>query len=132
MRRFPAVALVLLVSGCSSGLKRPVQEVTAVVGPDQVQHVKVVAHTYWFEPNRIVVHAGKPVELEIKNHAVFVPHNMTCMGAESQISVKQDLGMFRGRKVVRFTPTQPGEYPFYCDKDSHASKGMKGVLVVVP
>jgi uncharacterized cupredoxin-like copper-binding protein len=32
---------------------------------------------------------------------------------------------------VHFTPTQAGEYPFHCDVDGHAKKGMRGVIVVV-
>lgn len=39
-------------------------------------------------------------------------------------------------KVVKFTPTKSGRYPFYCSKkllifESHEEKGMKGVLEVV-
>ena len=32
--------------------------------------------------------------------------------------------------TVRFTPTRNGEYPFHCDVDGHAKKGMTGTLVV--
>ena len=40
-------------------------------------------------------------------------------------------------KVVRFTPTKPGSYEFYCDKNpalfkSHRSLGMVGTLEVGP
>ncbi|TMB85961.1 MAG: hypothetical protein E6J45_14600 [Chloroflexi bacterium] len=44
--------------------------------------------------------------------------------------MSKDLGMFRGSKTVRFTPTTPGEYHFYCHVGSHAKKGMTGTLVV--
>ena len=131
MRVIAAAVLVALAAGCSSGLKRPVREVTAVVGADSVQHVRVVAHSFWFEPNRIVVKAGKPVELRIKNAAFMVPHNLTCIAPEAGVEISQDLGMFRGAKTVRFTPTAPGEYHFSCHVGSHAKKGMTGTLVVV-
>jgi len=109
-----------------------VKEVTATVSADSVQHVRVVAHSYWFEPNRVVVKAGVPVELTIKNAAFMVPHNFTCTEPEADVIVSKDLGMFRGSKTVRFTPTTPGEYEFYCHVGSHAKKGMKGMLVVTP
>ncbi len=39
-------------------------------------------------------------------------------------------------KVIRFTPTRVGSYPFYCNKkllffESHREKGMEGILEVV-
>jgi|RhiMetdeSRZDD1v2_1073273.scaffolds.fasta_scaffold330787_2 plastocyanin len=125
-------AFGLVLSACgSSGLNRPVQEVTARTDSDGVQRVRVMAHSFWFEPNRVVVHAGKPVELDIKNGSVFVPHNLTCTAPETDVTISENLGMFRGHKTARFTPTTPGEYHFYCHVDGHAKKGMSGTLVVL-
>ena len=132
MRRTLAIALALGVAGCTSGLKRPVEEVTAQAGTDGIQHVKITAHSYYFSPNRVVLKAGSPVELTIKNSAFGVPHNLTCFEASAGIEVGEDLGMFRGQKKVRFTPAAPGEYEFYCHVGSHSKKGMKGTFVVVP
>lgn len=131
MRRTLAIALAIAAAGCSSGLNRPVQEVTAQPGSDGVQHVKVTAHSYYFTPNRVVVKAGSPVELTIKNVAFGVPHNLTCFEKSAGLELSEDLGMFRGQKRVRFTPTEPGEYEFYCHVGSHSKKGMKGTFVVV-
>ena len=129
------VSLVLgaiaLLSGCSSGFNHPVREVTATTGADHVQRVQVTTHSFWFDPNRLVVRRGIPVELTIRNGAFFVPHDFTCQAKEAGIDVDQKVGMFHGSKVVRFTPTRSGEYPFYCDVDSHAKHGLKGTLVVV-
>ena len=132
MRRVFLVAAVTVgITGCASGLNRPVSEVTAKLDADGVQRVRVVAHSFYFEPNRIVVQAGAPVELTIKNAALFVPHNFTCPHVAGGDPVEKDLGMLRGQEVARFTPATAGEYPFYCDVDSHGrKKGMKGVLVV--
>jgi plastocyanin len=133
MKSFVAGAgfLLLLVTGCSSGLNRPVQEVTAEIGSDRVQHVTLKTHSFYFEPNRIVVKQGIPVELTVKNGALFVPHAFSCVAQEAGFEVHQKVGMFRGSKTVRFTPTKPGEYPFHCGVDGHAKKGMTGTLVVV-
>jgi len=131
MRIVASAIVVALLAGCSSGLHRPVQEVTARRDADGVQRVRVVAHSYWFEPNRIVVKAGVPVELTIKNAAFGVPHNLTCFDQDAGIELSENLGLFRGRKTARFTPAKPGQYEFYCHVGSHAKKGMKGTLVVV-
>jgi len=134
MRRQILAAMVVLLAldgGCASGLNRPVSEVTAKTDRDGVQRVRVVAHSFYFEPNRIVVKAGTPVELTIKNAALFVPHNFTCPHDGEGNVIEKNLGMLRGQQVARFTPVKAGEYPFYCDVDKHANKGMKGTLVVV-
>jgi plastocyanin len=122
---------ILLLGGCTSGLDRPVHEVSATIGVDHLQHIKVTAHSFYFEPNRIIVRTGDPVELTIRNGALFVPHDFTCEAKDAGIDIDQDVGMFHGTKVVRFTPTRAGEYPFHCDVDHHAKKGMMGTLVVV-
>ena len=101
----------------------------AIISADQ--RVRIEAHSFYFEPNRIVVHAGQPVELTVKNGATFVPHNFSCVAGQAGTDVHQDVGMFREQEVTRFTPTEPGEYPFFCSKDGHTGKGMKGTLVVV-
>ena len=133
MKRLIVVAgtVALFTTGCSAGFNRPVREITAVVGDDHVQRVRVTTHSFWFEPNRIVVKRGIPVELTIRNGAFFVPHDFSCEAKEAGIEVDQKVGMLHGSKIVRFTPTRAGEYPFHCDVDAHAKKGMMGALVVV-
>lgn len=125
-----AMLALAILAGCSSGLNKPVHEVTAVA-TDSVQQVTIKAHTYWFDPNRVVLKAGKEVVLKVKNGSMFVPHNLTCFEKDAGIEVSADVGMFWGGKTVRFTPTQPGEYEFFCHEDSHAKHGMKGTFVVV-
>ena len=127
-----ALSTLAALAGCSSGLDRPVHEVTAVPGGDGVQRVEVVAHSFWFDPNRIVLKANVPVELHVKNHAAFVPHNFSCVGPQAGIQVDEGLGLFWDGETAKFTPTTPGEYNFFCKVDGHANKGMTGKLVVVP
>jgi plastocyanin domain-containing protein len=117
------------LSGCSSGKDRPVVEAVAEQSGD-VQKVTVKTHTYYFEPNRIVVKMGVPVELTIKNSSLIVPHNFTLKAPEAGIDIDRSVGMLKGSGVVEFTPTKPGEYEFICGKGGHMMKGMTGVLVV--
>ena len=133
MRRLVIMGLAIaaVLAGCASGLNRPVREVTATMGTDQVQRLTVTTHSFYFEPNRMVVKRGIPVELTVKNGALFVPHDFSCEAKDAGIEVDQPVGMFHGSKTVRFTATRKGEYPFHCDVDGHAKKGMMGTLVVV-
>ena len=120
-----------MLTGCSSGFNHPVRELTATTGPDKIQHVRVTTHTFWFEPNRIVVKRGIPVDLTVQNGAMFVPHDFACHASEAGVELDMRVGMFHGSRRVQFTPTRVGEYPFHCGVDSHAKKGMMGMLVVV-
>lgn len=130
LRRIALTTLAcLLATSCASGLDRPVSSAAAVTDANGVQQIEVDMHSYYFEPNRIVVHAGKPVDLVLKNRSLIVPHNFTI--ADSVISVSESK-WGPGSGHVRFTPTTPGEYGFFCHKSGHSKKGMKGTLVVVP
>lgn len=120
--------IALFASGCASGLNRPVSSVDAVTDSNGVQQVDIDMHSFYFKPNRIVVHAGRPVELVLRNRALIVPHNFTL--GDSVLALSRDK-WGPGSAHVRFTPKVPGVYPFHCDEHGHAAKGMTGTLVVV-
>lgn len=123
------LVLALFVAGCASGLHRGVASVEAVTGADGVQRVEVDFHSFYFNPNRIVVHRGRPVELLVRNRSLIVPHNFTIADSAMSVSVNK---WGPGSARVRFTPEAEGEYEFRCHVDQHAKKGMTGTLVVVP
>jgi len=131
MVRAPAatVILVALLSGCASGLHRPVVSVDAIPDAQGVQRVDVSLHSFYFKPNRIVVHSGRPVDLTIRNRSIFVPHNFSIHDSALTVDVDK-WGL--GSAHARFTAPQPGEYHFFCHVDEHGKKGMVGTLVVVP
>lgn len=131
--RFVALAILVVASGCgTSGAKIGVREATARVDEDGVQRIDVAVHSFYFDPNRITVEAGKPVDLELHFKPIFTPHNLTCEAPEAGIEIDRSIGIisFNHTKHVRFTPTQRGEYPFYCGVDAHMKKGMTGTIVV--
>ena len=62
---------------------------------------------------------------------MMVPHNMTCIAPDAGITSNRGVGMLHGGATLRFTPTEPGTYQFFCAKHGHAKKGMTGEIVVV-
>lgn len=128
-----AAAALLAAAGCgTSGAKIGVREATARMDADGVQKVDIDVHSFYFDPNRITVEAGKPVDLTLHFKPLFTPHNMTCDASEAGIEIDRSVGIisFNHTKHVRFTPTKAGEYDFYCGVDSHMKKGMTGTIVV--
>jgi plastocyanin len=124
----------LLAAGCggTAGARLPVSEMTATTNSEGVQVVDVDVHSFYFKPNRIVVDAGRPVEITLHFKSFFVPHNFTCVDGDAGISVSRSAGFmsFNRTKHARFTPTKAGEYEFFCHVDGHHKKGMEGVLIV--
>ena len=106
----------------------------ATIGQDGIQHVDILGGGYFFRPNHIVVRVNVPVELRVKKEATYVPHDFAIKAPEAGIDFSVSMG--EEPKVVKFTPTRAGTYPFYCTKkllffESHREKGMEGVLEVV-
>ena len=126
-------ATLFFASGCgTSGNRIRVTEMTASTDAEGVQVVKIEARSFYFKPSRVVVMAGKPVEIVVKFKNKMVPHNLTCGNPDTGISVSLGAGIlsFRPTKRARFTPTRPGEYEFFCNVDGHHKKGMRGTRVV--
>jgi plastocyanin len=114
--------------------KGQVKELVATVDADGVQRVEVIAGSYYFNPNRIVVKAGVPLELKLRKVVGLAPHDFVLKAPEAGLDVFEALDS-KG-KTVTVTPTKAGTYAFHCSKKvlifpSHRDSGMEGVLVVV-
>lgn len=97
---------------------------------DGVQRATITLDSYAYTPNHLIVEAGKPVELTLTSVTTITPHNFII----KELSVEQDVSAGK-TVVVKFTPTQTGMFPIYCDKrlwpmPSHRDKGMEGTFEV--
>lgn len=127
---------IMLVFLAAAGVSAQDEEksFTAMVDPDGVQRVEVLGGNYYFNPNVIVVKINKPVELKIRSDGGITPHNIVLKAPEAGIDFVENLDS--EAKIIRFTPTRLGRYPFECDHRflffaSHKEQGMHGVLDVV-
>jgi plastocyanin len=101
---------------------------------DGVQHVRIEGGAHFFEPKRVIVKSGAPVELTVSVGRSVIPHTIVIQAPEAGIVVDESLSS--QPKHIRFTPTVVGSYPFYCRNrllffETHREKGMEGVLEVV-
>jgi plastocyanin domain-containing protein len=113
------------------------QEPPQAVKPDAdgVQRVSLVAGSYFFKPNHIVVKVNVPVELTASRESGITPHDLVIRAEEAGINVKEDLGT--DPRKIAFIATKPGKYAIYCSKKlpfmaGHREKGMEAILEVVP
>lgn len=127
------IAALVAVGQAADG-SEPGPPTVVPISPDGVQRATVILDSYSYSPNHLVVENGKPVELTLTSVTLITPHNFIIKESAGSLSVKQDVRA--GRTVVaRFVPTQPGLFPFFCDKrlwpmPSHRDKGMEGILEV--
>jgi heme/copper-type cytochrome/quinol oxidase subunit 2 len=124
-------AMLALAPQLSTG-----KEEAVVLIPDAggVQRVTMTVDTHFYKPDHLVVRLGSPVEITLVSQTVLTPHNFVIKEPAAGIDVNKDVPAGESVKV-RFTPSQAGVYPFYCDKKllffkSHRDKGMEGSLRV--
>ncbi|HSN04089.1 MAG TPA: cupredoxin domain-containing protein [Nitrospira sp.] len=134
--RLMYLAGLLLAMQLSSALAADVPSLgppfVVPVDADGVQRATVILDSYSYSPHHLVVQSGKPVELTLTSVTTITPHNFVI----KELSVEQDVGAGK-TATIKFTPTQPGVFPIYCDKrlwplPSHRDKGMEGRLEVKP
>jgi plastocyanin len=111
------------------------QEPTVVPVVDGVQAIRIEGGSYYFRPDRLLVHVNVPVELTVSVKAGLASHNWVIHAPEAGMDIEESLSTTP--KTIRFTPTAVGKYPFYCNKKipllkSHRERGMEGVIEVVP
>jgi plastocyanin domain-containing protein len=133
MRIIGFILSIAFVAGMALAAEREKKVYKAVVGKDGIQKVNILAGSFYFDPDYIVVRVNVPVEVTIKKEAEITPHAFVIDAPEAGLHVKESLSA--DPKVVKFTATKIGKYPFYCDKKlfflkSHKERGMEGTLEV--
>ena len=132
--KYLVVFIALLSFGLASAEEGEEKRVVATVDADGVQRVEVLGGSYFFDPNYIVVKVNVPVELAVKKESGMAPHDIVLKEPDAGIEFGETMGT--EPKIIKFTPTKTGTYPFTCEKrflffKSHKDRGMKGVLEVV-
>jgi len=96
--------------------------VAATAGAGGLQEVRVIVKG-GYNPDTIVVQAGKPVRLQFYRDETAECSERVVF---ERFGIDQQLPAFQ-TTAVEFTPEQPGEYPFRCGMNM-----LKGLLVVEP
>jgi nitrite reductase (NO-forming) len=124
------VAGVALTSACgaaaATGGPGAGAAISAPVAPAGAQQVTVtVGNSMQFAPAALVVRAGQPVELTLRNGG-GIPHDFALAeGASHPVKIEA-----QGGQTARgaFTIDTPGTYAFVCTVPGHAAAGMRGTI----
>ena len=90
--------------------------------------------SYVFSPSTITAKLGQPITLIVTNQSFLVPHNFLLDNPHGTRVLEADVSSGESQSHV-LTLTEPGTYPFYCDKQlfffpTHREEGMEGRLIV--
>lgn len=123
---------VLLACGTPGKRLAPTTD-TAKFLKDDTLHVQLFLRNFYFEPSRIITQVGKPVKFTLKKRSGFmgvIPHDFNLIAPEAGIDVVNQKVPGGDGVTITITPTEVGEFKFFCSKDGHAKKGMVGLLIV--
>ncbi len=136
------VVMLAVMVAVMSPIPTLADERTLPPGP---QTVTLRLSEYKYDPARVEIQNGKPVELRLINSGKVLHEFVTDMLADVTVDLEtggtvalvrgvEELEIPAGATVVlRFTPQKTGEFTFRCDAEepvSHYEKGMKGALIV--
>lgn len=95
--------------------------------PPETRKIEVVAKKYSFEPARIELKAGEPVEITFRSEDTKHGFVSKDLKLEKVVFSKNQPA------TVSFTPEKPGTYAFKCARFCGMGHGkMKGEIVVTP
>jgi uncharacterized cupredoxin-like copper-binding protein len=116
-----------------------------------VTDLSLTASDIAYDAESLEVVANRPVRLSLENAGVlehdFTVRKIEVTGVHAPEAAEDDHDMSHvedelalhvaappngGSNVLEFTPTEPGEYEFYCTVSGHKEAGMIGTLVVSP
>ncbi len=126
------IVIVIAIFGSAAYL---VMSKTASLEPEDKDAIKMTITMAGFEPNVIRAKVGQPVKINLINpdNSMHTDgggiHNfiLTAGLANMNITVQPE-----SQKVFTFTPTQKGEYHWYCDSccGGRENPSMHGTLIV--
>ena len=114
--RYAGTVLAMLFLFAVNAAAAEKKEFMAKTDPDGIQRVEIIAGSYFFDPNYIIVKVNVPVELKIRKEPGMIPHDIVLKAPEAGIDFKVELK--ETPEIVKFTPTKTGTYPFDCEKEA--------------
>ena len=86
--------------------------------------IEVSGANFSFNPSKITVKKGQKVKV------VFTANDMQHDFVIDKLDVKSDIVTAGNTTEVEFTPTEAGEFEYYCSVGNHRAQGMVGTLTV--
>jgi heme/copper-type cytochrome/quinol oxidase subunit 2 len=106
------LSTLFLLAGCASQTALP------------PQNVALLAEDIAFNEQEIKANLNQPIELKLTNKGV-IDHAFVIDGLVEPQTIKPN-----AEQTFTFTPSQIGQFKYYCSIPGHDVAGMNGVLIV--
>ncbi len=131
-RLMAILALTIFIS--SQTTRSLSQELSSQSEVATAGQIVIDMESYVFSPPEIPVKADTPRTLILRNQSFLVPHNFLLDDPHGVRVLEADITSGENQTHI-LTLTEPGLYPFYCDKQllffpTHREQGMEGRLIV--
>lgn len=118
--------------------------------PPEILQLTLLATDIAYDQSRIEAVAGQPLRITLQNDGLLehdfsimeIPHSGEIIVEEAAEAGGHDMDNMAvdpevhvaapptGASSIEFTPSQPGEYEYFCTVEGHKAAGMIGTLVV--
>lgn len=130
-----SILFVVIVIAIFGGAIYLIMSKTASLEPQDKDAIKMTITMSGFEPNVIRAKVGQPVKINLINPDSSAHtdgggiHNFMLSAGLANVNVTLQP---QNQKVITFTPTQTGEYHWYCDSccGGKENPSMHGTLIV--
>jgi len=128
---FMLVLPLIILGGLGTVLS---QEILPQSEVSKSREIVIDMESYVFTPSEVTIDVGKPITLILNNQSFLVPHNFLIENPHGVRVLEADISSGESQTHT-LTLTEPGIYPFYCDKQllffpTHREEGMEGRLIV--
>ncbi len=128
------VGLVFLLLLWGEAIPALSQELLPQSEVSNSREIVINMESHVFTPSEVTVDVGKPITLILNNQSFLVPHNFLIENPQGVRVLEADISSGESQTHT-LTLTEPGIYPFYCDKQllffpTHREQGMEGRLIV--
>ncbi len=128
------VGLVFLLLLWGEAIPALSQELLPQSEVSNSREIVINMESHVFTPSEVTVDVGKPITLILNNQSFLVPHNFLIENPQGVRVLEADISSGESQTHT-LTLTEPGIYPFYCDKQllffpTHREEGMEGRLIV--
>lgn len=100
------------------------EEMNATEPATDVTEIAMVGSDFSFAPNIIRAEVGETIRLTLTS--TDMPHDFVI----DELEVATEVIQAGESTSIEFTPTEAGEYEFYCSVGGHRQMGMVGTLIV--
>ena len=108
--------------------EKPMESLPLEIAEIPEQAIKIGITAQGFSPSSFEANKGEEIVLAVTSQDRWVHVFRFKDSSLSEVGIGVASG--KTRAITFYAPSEPGEYPFFCDMPGHEERGEKGVMIV--